>query len=336
MEIIQIPIGKIKPDPNQPRKSFNSDKIEGLAQSIVTTGIINPIEIDKNFIIVTGEYRWRAALEAGLKEIPCKIIEKIEPYDRFMRQVIENVQYTEMTPWDTGIAFKKLLNLLSPGESKIGQWGGQNEIGITKLAEKIGKPPSVIEEYIWLVNEASKPIQKAIKKNELSISQIRIIKRAPEKYRKRIEQKILNKEFTHTYKEDKDGRKRWDKGSTRDAGLEMVEAIKRNPDKAEEILGIDYSKYETTNEVAVAISHISPRWSDRMEIARNNLKQLSLITDALLDWLENNPIETLGLLDAPIAVIDLDTVRDEINKYLSNKPNQKSKKLLKEQSLTIK
>ncbi len=74
-KIISIPIEKIKPDVNQPRQYIDEEDLKGMAQSIVTEGIINPIEVDKNFVIVTGERRWRAAKIAGLKSVRAMIIE---------------------------------------------------------------------------------------------------------------------------------------------------------------------------------------------------------------------------------------------------------------------
>ena len=74
---ISIPIDKIRPDKNQPRKSFDEDALKGMAVSIKNEGVINAIEIDEKFIIITGEQRWRAAKIAGLKEVPVKIIENI-------------------------------------------------------------------------------------------------------------------------------------------------------------------------------------------------------------------------------------------------------------------
>ena len=72
-----VPIEKLKPDPNQPRKYIDEEYIKELAISIKNEGIVNEIETDKNFIIITGEMRWRAARSIGIKELSVKIIDKI-------------------------------------------------------------------------------------------------------------------------------------------------------------------------------------------------------------------------------------------------------------------
>ena len=73
MEIIEIEIDKIKPDKDQPRTSMDELELKEMAQSIVTQGVINPIEVDNDMVIITGERRWRAAKIAGLKVVPVKI-----------------------------------------------------------------------------------------------------------------------------------------------------------------------------------------------------------------------------------------------------------------------
>jgi ParB family chromosome partitioning protein len=95
MQILQKNINEIRPDPNQPRKNFPEKRIREMAKSILTEGIINPIEIDKDGVIITGEMRWRSAKEAGLTTVPVKVIDPGE--NRFRRQVIENVHHNTMT-----------------------------------------------------------------------------------------------------------------------------------------------------------------------------------------------------------------------------------------------
>jgi len=67
-----IEVSKIKPDPNQPRKTFDEDKLKYLAESILSNGLLKPIEIDENNIIIDGERRWRASKIAELKEVRIK------------------------------------------------------------------------------------------------------------------------------------------------------------------------------------------------------------------------------------------------------------------------
>src|SRR5882757_665606 len=108
MKILELELKKIKPDPNQPRKLFNPDKVNELAQTFKTVGIINPIEVDEDYMIITGENRFRAAKVAGLTTVPVKVL-KIDDNTRFLRQVIENIQYNNLSPFEIAKALEKIL-----------------------------------------------------------------------------------------------------------------------------------------------------------------------------------------------------------------------------------
>lgn len=107
--IVIVDINKIHPDPNQPRKVFKD--LNEMAQTIRTQGIINPIEIDENGQIVTGERRWRAAVLAGLKEAPCAVKAGLSKEERLERQLVENLQQKELEPLERAGAIKALKEL---------------------------------------------------------------------------------------------------------------------------------------------------------------------------------------------------------------------------------
>jgi ParB family chromosome partitioning protein len=138
---ILISINKIKSDEGQPRKSFDSEKIAELAESIKTHGIIQPLILRKNnedqYIIVAGERRWRAAKMAGLKEIPAIIME-LSSRDILEISLIENIQRQDLNPIEEALAYKKLLN-----DFKITQ---------EELSKRIGKSRVTIANTIRLTN----------------------------------------------------------------------------------------------------------------------------------------------------------------------------------------
>jgi len=219
-------LSEISPDPNQPRRNIDKDKIEEMAKSIKTEGIINAIEIDENNVIVTGETRWRAAQVAGLEMIPCKVI-SIEGRDRFRRQVIENVCNNTMNPIDTAKALEKLLekySTSSPGElvrdpHHSGEYHSQ---GIKELAEEIGKGKSFISEHLDLL-KMTKPIQEMIKAGTpRSIS--RSVNKIPDEHKVKFQEKIANNEF-----------------KSRDIAVGVASLIAKNPDNVDKILEIDFS-----------------------------------------------------------------------------------------------
>ncbi len=93
-----IPLREIVPDPNQPRKTFNQQKLEELAATIRTKGIIEPVTVrfkDGKYMIVTGERRYRAAQMAGLAELPC-ITKDLTDQEALILQIIETVQREDL------------------------------------------------------------------------------------------------------------------------------------------------------------------------------------------------------------------------------------------------
>lgn len=91
--IEMVPIGKLKPDPNQPRTEWKVketvEHIKRLIKSFDTHDVIEPIEVDENNMIVLGECRWRAAKQAGLKKIPVRRITDLSQKVRFERQLVD-------------------------------------------------------------------------------------------------------------------------------------------------------------------------------------------------------------------------------------------------------
>jgi len=142
-----VEVSKIKPDPKQPRKYFSKESIEELAASIKEHGVIKNIEIDKDFLIVTGENRWRAAKKAGLHKVPCRIVD-LNDDSRFERQIHENVHHTPMSSWDLAMALKKYRDA---GESLI------------SIGERFKKTREWVREYLDFF-EISPRLQNELKK----------------------------------------------------------------------------------------------------------------------------------------------------------------------------
>ncbi|MCX6705438.1 MAG: ParB/RepB/Spo0J family partition protein, partial [Candidatus Woesebacteria bacterium] len=168
MEIIEIEIDKIKPDSDNPRTVIEEEELKEMAQSIITEGIINPIEVDKDFMIITGERRWRAAKLAGFKTIPAKIMD-LDKNQRFLRQVVENIQHNAMSDWDTANAFKKIIEAgwLKSSQPKSSPIPITRDHGVRWLSRKIGKSKDYITEKLDIL-EASGDFQQAVKCGEMA------------------------------------------------------------------------------------------------------------------------------------------------------------------------
>jgi len=285
MRIVDIPINQLKRDSKQPRHTFDTEKIKGMAQSILTEGIINPIEVDEHNVIVTGEMRWRAAKQAGLKTVPCKVI-KITPENRFRRQFIENFHHNTMTEWDTAKALEKLASWVAATHAKD-KFNPKTDKGYRYLAKIIGTSHRTIGRYLQLLT-APKSAQVAIQNNELSVEGYDVIQRAPVEYQEElIRQAPVLK---------------------RDGLREKVSALKRNPEKADEILNARPSQ----------VTEIAPRIADQIRESYNPVNELSDIIDSLVAWLTNNPASSVGSIHAPRIILNLSGAIDSINEWSRN------------------
>jgi len=106
--IVYRKVNALKPDPNQPRKSFDEKVINDMADSMQKGGVIVPLDIDNNDIIVMGEYRWRSAKKAGLINVPCRVITEITPMERLERQLVENIHQHPLKDIELEDAIKRL------------------------------------------------------------------------------------------------------------------------------------------------------------------------------------------------------------------------------------
>ena len=111
-KVVDLDISLIKPNPNQPRKTFDPDALMELRDSILSQGIIQPLLVeeiaDNVFVIVAGERRYRAAKLAGLKTVPC-IIRSFSDLQRMEVSLIENIQRENLNPVEEARAFSYLL-----------------------------------------------------------------------------------------------------------------------------------------------------------------------------------------------------------------------------------
>jgi hypothetical protein len=210
-----ISLDSIKLDPNQPRKIVNERAVENLAKSLKVEGLIHPIEVDKNFTIVVGELRFRAAKSLGWKEIKATINDKpLPPYERLRRQMAENLQQSgaqgggqPMNAIDTAKAWARLYELktgktYSPGEQvirdpKTGAWlEGQ----FKTIADEVGVDKVSVWEYLKLLEQPNYIIESIARKvNPVPRTYYREAERTPEAYREKVkvaiaEGKIQNRE----------------------------------------------------------------------------------------------------------------------------------------------
>ncbi len=153
--IIELKINDIEPDVNQPRKTFDDEKLEELANSIKEHGIIQPIIVAKKenyYQIIAGERRWRASKKAGLKTIPAIVRDYDEKKIREI-SLIENIQRQNLNPLETAKAIKELMD--------------QHAMTQDDIAKTLGKSRSAIANTLRVLNLDTR-VQEMIETGKLS------------------------------------------------------------------------------------------------------------------------------------------------------------------------
>ncbi|MDR2375592.1 MAG: ParB/RepB/Spo0J family partition protein [Treponema sp.] len=160
-----IPLDKLKPNPEQPRRYFGEDELKELANSIREHGIIEPIIVQKNeddYTIIAGERRYRAALMAGLKEVPA-LVRSYTPEARLEIALIENIQRTDLNPIEEARAYKNLMELTGLSQDSVAAKVGKNRSTVANALRLLRLPP---------------PIQESLERGEISPGHARAILQA--------------------------------------------------------------------------------------------------------------------------------------------------------------
>jgi ParB family chromosome partitioning protein len=144
-ELVELGIDQIDPTEDQPRRMFNENKLNELAQSIKTNGIIQPIVVRRSglrYQIIAGERRWRAAQRAGLHQIPC-IIKEVPEDNVLELSLIENIQREELNPIEEANAYRKLLDQLNITQEEIAKRVGKDRTSITNSLRLLKLPQEI-------------------------------------------------------------------------------------------------------------------------------------------------------------------------------------------------
>ena len=147
-EVVEkLRIIEVEPNKNQPRRKFDEEAIEELAESIKTYGIIQPIIVTKKegfYEIVAGERRWRAAKKAGLSEVPCIIRNDDEKTNKEIA-LIENIQRQDLNPIEKARGLKQLIDEYGMTQQVLADTMGMNRSTVTNCLRILNLDPRVIE-----------------------------------------------------------------------------------------------------------------------------------------------------------------------------------------------
>jgi ParB family chromosome partitioning protein len=144
-EIREIEIDLIQPNSEQPRTTFDRSKLDELAQSIKSTGIIQPLLVRQRgglFELVAGERRWRAAQLAGLARVPA-IVREIPDEKLLELALIENIQRQELNPIEEANAYKKLIDLLGLTQDEVARRVGRDRTFVTNYLRVLKLPTDI-------------------------------------------------------------------------------------------------------------------------------------------------------------------------------------------------
>jgi ParB family chromosome partitioning protein len=137
-----VSIADIDPNPLQPRRVFNPERLEELAQSIRSNGIIQPLVVRKlgdRYQLVAGERRWRAAKLAGIEQVP--VVVRDIPDDRLLEiTLIENIQREDLNPIETAVALARMGTELKLTPDDVGRRTGKDRTTISNFTRLLQLP----------------------------------------------------------------------------------------------------------------------------------------------------------------------------------------------------
>jgi len=161
-QVLSLPIEEIERDERQPRQHFDQQKLEELASSIRTRGIVQPILVRREggrYRIIAGERRWRAAQLAGLKDVPA-IAREASQKEAFEIALIENLQREDLNPIEEAEGYKRLID--------------EHELTQELVASRVGKDRSSVANALRLLH-LPKDIKEALMEGSLNMGHARAL-----------------------------------------------------------------------------------------------------------------------------------------------------------------
>ena len=159
----EIDIAQIEPNPNQPRREFDQEALQELANSIRELGIIQPITLRKaesgKYQIIAGERRWRASQLAGLNKIPAYIV-TVEDQGVMEMALVENIQREDLNAIEIALAYQHLAETSGMTQAKI--------------SERVGKSRAAVTNYLRLLKLPAQ-VQIALKNHEIEMGHARAL-----------------------------------------------------------------------------------------------------------------------------------------------------------------
>jgi ParB family transcriptional regulator, chromosome partitioning protein len=147
-ELRELPVGLIKPNPDQPRTHFDEEAMAALAASIETSGVVQPLLVrplaDGSYELVAGERRWRAARQAGLERVPAVVRDQAEA-ERLQAALIENMVREDLNPVEEARACAALVEDLGLTKEELARRVGRSRPAVSNLIRLLELPDEALE-----------------------------------------------------------------------------------------------------------------------------------------------------------------------------------------------
>ncbi len=144
--VVEVPVDSIVPNPHQPRREFNHEKLQELAQSIKEHGIIQPLVVsfseEGQHELIAGERRLRAAREAGLRQVPV-VLKDVDEQKKVEWALIENVQREDLNPMEEAWAYHKMQDIFSFSQAEVASRVGKSRSAVANTMRLLDLPKKV-------------------------------------------------------------------------------------------------------------------------------------------------------------------------------------------------
>lgn len=254
----KIPLDKIIPNRYQPRKTFNEESLQGLAESLKQHGLTQPIVVvydpgmDK-YELVVGERRFRASQLAGFTEIDCIIHSKLDDKQMCALALIENIQREDLNPIETALGYKSLMQKFMISQTELGEYCGKSKAAVSNSLRLLNLEPE---------------IQEAIKNADISEGHGRaLLMVSDEKKREALFKKIISSKMSVRQAEEA-------------AKNAMDESVKQKPQKTPDTLAFESSLQEALG-TKVELKYGSKPSKGKLILHYNSLEELEQISQRL-------------------------------------------------------
>ena len=181
-ELAELPVDAIHPNPRQPRRKFDSDAGSGLADSVRSQGIVQPVLVRPRaaggYELIAGERRWRAARDAKLKTVPA-VVREAGDRDSLLLGLVENIAREDLSPVEEARAFAVVLD----------EFG----LSLGELSEQVGKSKPAVSNRVRLL-ELPEDVLKMLERGQLTEGHARAVLAVPDhEGRRALARKIVRK-----------------------------------------------------------------------------------------------------------------------------------------------